>query len=858
MDGLRLDRLLRLLDADPMTVAALAFLIGFAGLLIWAASGSRKLLRKCLVLSIVAHFGIVCFGSTDLVGWMNRSIEPRLEPNVPGIKTIEVVTGNPSNEDSTRGSSENADPGSVPFWDRLDTQSTTLPESPAAEFPDRSFSLEPNLARPFVPSDREPVRLDSGTRSIEPSTLTSLNVPTPEFQEHGGPFDPLAGIEPVEVDDSLFPPPRESLVDEGGESQLAMAFPEPRSLDQPPPLPITRPTPRRLQLGTGENETAGLQHSLPEPPTRSDLSLPQERLTPAPEPIDLVEATLSSANPLESIPSPDPGQPDPVMPDLSVTNRIGREPEFSELPLPSRRRSTVPIELPTPEPSSVDSGLILPEGRTLAQYDPGLEGLLEPVAPLTSQSPLPETVPTPITIEPESTVMEPVLPEPVLRISTSTPTAINLIPPQFQRATDNPSAALTRVVPDSLPDLNRIAPRESRRLDQVPIMSRRRYQPTRDERARRAGATDATEEAVGLALEWLAIHQNDDGRWDGGAAKQRDGTPIIGQQSFLAHCPPGDPCRGECYYWEADTAMTALALLAYLGARQTHQEGAYQSVVHRGLEFLLREQLSNGDLRGGSRSIGMYCHTMATLALVEAYAITRDERLLAPACLAVQFLDQAQYPRAQGWRYTPAAEISRTRAQRSQDPIYRPHPPIGDTSILGWVVLVLKTAEESGIQIPVETKRAAAQWLDQVSTGSSGGLAVYQPSLRYDSRRNRDPVMTAEALVCRQFLGVTRRSATNEATALLLQHLPGTEEFNIYYWYYATIAMYREGGPAWEQWNAALRKELLKLQRRDGHARGSWGPDRTRYGRLGGRIYTTALATLSLEVYYRYLRVNDK
>ena len=38
---------------------------------------------------------------------------------------------------------------------------------------------------------------------------------------------------------------------------------------------------------------------------------------------------------------------------------------------------------------------------------------------------------------------------------------------------------------------------------------------------------------------------------------------------------------------------------------------------------------------------------------------------------------------------------------------------------------------------------------------------------------------------------------------------------------------------------------------------GSWDPDDSPYGSMGGRIYGTALATLTLEVYYRFLRLYE-
>ena len=60
----------------------------------------------------------------------------------------------------------------------------------------------------------------------------------------------------------------------------------------------------------------------------------------------------------------------------------------------------------------------------------------------------------------------------------------------------------------------------------------------------------------------------------------------------------------------------------------------------------------------------------------------------------------------------------------------------------------------------------------------------------------------------------------------------------------------RIGGPAWSAWNGALKKALLQHQRKDGHLAGSFDPVGT-YGKVGGRVYSTALCALMLEGYYR-------
>ena len=72
--------------------------------------------------------------------------------------------------------------------------------------------------------------------------------------------------------------------------------------------------------------------------------------------------------------------------------------------------------------------------------------------------------------------------------------------------------------------------------------------------------------------------------------------------------------------------------------------------------------------------------------------------------------------------------------------------------------------------------------------------------------------------------------------------------------------MYQYGGKPWEDWNAVVRDTLIGEQRRTGPYAGSWDPNGP-WGRYGGRLYSTAIATLTLEVYYRLLplyRMNEQ
>ena len=170
-------------------------------------------------------------------------------------------------------------------------------------------------------------------------------------------------------------------------------------------------------------------------------------------------------------------------------------------------------------------------------------------------------------------------------------------------------------------------------------------------------------------------------------------------------------------------------------------------------------------------------------------------------------------------------------------------------SQFGWQVMALKSAELAGIALPLRTQHGMQRFLQSSQAGGDGGLAGYRPGEKPTS------TMTAEALCCRFFLR-TKPSFTQrrEAVGLLLENLPDARQANYYYWYYGTLAMFQEQGDGWNRWNTALKRELVRRQRRDGAEAGSWDPD-SLWGNYGGRVYSTAMAALSLEVYYRYLPI---
>lgn len=335
--------------------------------------------------------------------------------------------------------------------------------------------------------------------------------------------------------------------------------------------------------------------------------------------------------------------------------------------------------------------------------------------------------------------------------------------------------------------------------------------------ARQRGGSVETEKAVELALKWLAENQQEDGSWS--SRKTGGGR----ENKIFGHDRDGAGAQADC-------GITALATLSFLASGQSHLEGQYQKEVQRGLEFLVRRQRSSGDLSGNAKLFAkMYCHSMSLMALSEALAMTGDQRLLSPVQHGVNFTVAAQNRRDGGWRYAPG------------DP--------GDMSQFGWQVLALYSAKLGNADVPQATFDRMEKFLESCSSGVGNGLASYRPN------QGPSTTMTAEALVCRYFLQQDVAATTLlEASRKIATERPTPQHVNLYYWYYGTLAMYHAGGSDWEQWNTELKRTLLTLQNQSGNDAGSWPADGV-WGGYGGQVYSTAMATLSLEVYYRYLPI---
>jgi hypothetical protein len=336
-----------------------------------------------------------------------------------------------------------------------------------------------------------------------------------------------------------------------------------------------------------------------------------------------------------------------------------------------------------------------------------------------------------------------------------------------------------------------------------------------------------TEEAIEMGLQFLARYQQTDGRWT--------------LQGF-----------GEETQLESDTAATALALLAFQGAGFNHREHQYKDVVRSGLDYLLAHQKENGDLfvalsDDSNRSVWLYSHALAAIALCEAYGMTQDPELRVPAQRAIDFIVAAQHKERGGWRYSPGVN--------------------SDTSVTGWMMMALKSGELANLTVPKETYDKIDRWLEIAQKSpTEPHLFRYNPYAE-DTPEQRhgltaSKTMTSVGLLMRLYSGGKRDQAVMQQGADFLKNNlpalgdPRNPQRDTYYWYYGTQVMFHMGGEHWKAWNGKLHPLLVGSQIKQGPLAGSWqprGPVPDRWSAHAGRLYVTTMNLLSLEVYYRHL-----
>ncbi len=377
--------------------------------------------------------------------------------------------------------------------------------------------------------------------------------------------------------------------------------------------------------------------------------------------------------------------------------------------------------------------------------------------------------------------------------------------------------------------------------------------------AGRSGQPREQSAAIAAALDWLADHQSIDGSWDA------DG--------FASECGhDGEVCNGEGDA-QHDVGVTSLALLAFLGAGESASNGPYAETIRDGFGWLkLQLDPRTGEFDGLVGSDTMYDQALGALALAEGVRFLRDPLLAKRAQVAIDYLVKARNPYL-AWRYS---------ARPDGD---------NDTSVTGWAILALSAAKESGLTVPDNAFRGALSWVDEVTDeagvtgynqrgGESSRLAGFNDPFPTDAGHP----MTAAGVLTRAFCAKSLGDPAAGGELLLasaerLAERPpmwdaagggggdsGWEpgdygRTNDMYWYYGAYALHQVAAvddKYWRAWSRGFLDMLVDNQRTAPACyAGSWDPSGP-WGTAGGRVYSTALLTLCLEVTYRYERVLEE
>ena len=336
----------------------------------------------------------------------------------------------------------------------------------------------------------------------------------------------------------------------------------------------------------------------------------------------------------------------------------------------------------------------------------------------------------------------------------------------------------------------------------IPATMQARCSPAdRMKRLLAEGGTEQCEVAVVKALDWLQATQKPDGSW-------HDGHPV---------------------------AMTGLALLAYLGHCETPQSPKYGETVLKAITYLIDigmkndSRLSNKD---ATSTQWVYDHGIAAYALAEAYTFCSQLKINIPNLDTVtkgsiDMIMQGQND-AGSWQYKFASGKG------------------GDNSVGFWQIQAMKAGKHTGLWPNskfTKPSREALKWLGQVQ-GKDGAIGY-----RNDSRKS--PGLTGGGVLAFQMWDRGSSSEARKGVKWIAENAEfewGQESSNLYYHYYHAQAMINHGGKEWDDYNLLFRDKLLKAQKADG----SWAQGGIKHGPVNVHM-STCLATLMLEVYYRFL-----
>ncbi len=358
-----------------------------------------------------------------------------------------------------------------------------------------------------------------------------------------------------------------------------------------------------------------------------------------------------------------------------------------------------------------------------------------------------------------------------------------------------------------------------------------------------AGQARRSEErrAIDLGLDWLASAQEPDGSWSCARWGTCEGK----------HDLPGIPDHIDRLL---DPGVSALAILPFLYDGQTPTKGRHAEVVRRGLLYLrvMGESYLQYGLPRYANPAPSQWH-WGTVA--EEYNPVLVHAALAEALLRAG-LEELR-PAVEG------AVRQMTTERRPDRPWARTLSPYDIGPVVFWVQL-MEAAEAAGVKVPSSARAELRSYLSELTEDYTG--RVLNKDICPECLGGWDA--QAVAVLARAWIDPSASPVREAELATIAAHPPAwvtewkvpedetkgmtaiwrcsRDIVNYYYWYYGLLALTRHGGERGRDWRAALSSTLLAHQILEGPVAGSWEP-LDPWGRIGGRVYSTAYAVLSLQ-----------
>jgi hypothetical protein len=331
------------------------------------------------------------------------------------------------------------------------------------------------------------------------------------------------------------------------------------------------------------------------------------------------------------------------------------------------------------------------------------------------------------------------------------------------------------------------------------------------------------DESVDMGLSWLASRQRPDGSFS---------SIDLGQ--------PG---------------VTGLCVLAFMAHGHVPGDGRYGTQLSRAIDYIASAQRSSGliavvgpddrqRLRRVSHEVGVaaaYNHAISSLVLSESYGMsdaarTVKSRRAIDGALAIT-LQMQRWPKDRaidrgGWRYLHDYD--------DRD---------SDLSITGWHLMFLRSARNSGFEVPTEPIDSAVAYIRRCYSQQYDTFE-YVAGDR-DGRDARTRAMAGAGVLALAHAGFHDSPEAQRAGAFILKHKLARYNSQVQAWdhdryhyslFNCTQGMYQLGGRNWEAFFPIVVRTVLDNQQSDG----SWPAESHHYDGQFGNAYTTALALLAL------------